>query len=61
MEDAVTNKGIDIISLARPLIREPNLVKKIKANPNTKSACISCDYYLLNVDKDPRGLMCDYP
>ncbi|KAK8840084.1 hypothetical protein M9Y10_031021 [Tritrichomonas musculus] len=61
MEDAVTNKGIDIISLARPLIREPNLVKKIKANPNTKSACISCNYCLFNAGKNPKGLSCDYP
>lgn len=61
MEEAVNKGMIDVVSMARPLIREPNLVKKIKTNPNTKAACISCDYCLLNVENDPRGLMCDYP
>lgn len=61
MEEAIRKGMVDMISLSRPLIREPNLIKKIKANPNTKSACISCNYCLFNADKNPKGLSCDYP
>ena len=61
MKNAIENGSIDIVSLSRPLIREPSLIKKIKSDPNAKSDCISCDFCLLNVENDPRGLRCDYP
>lgn len=61
MENAILNKKTDVISLARPLIREPDLVKRIEKDRNTKSACISCNHCLLFNEIDKRGTVCDYP
>lgn len=61
MEDALINKKADVISLARPLIREPDLVRKIHKNLNTKSACISCNHCGLFCETNERGTVCDYP
>lgn len=61
MEDAIKDKVIDIISLSKPLIREPKFIKKIKSNPNTVSAFISCNHCLYTNGLNPKGLICDYP
>lgn len=61
MEDAVASKKVDLVSLARPLIREPDLVKRMQKDRNTKSACISCNRCLLFNGTDKRGTVCDYP
>lgn len=59
MEDAI--KKVDMVSLSRPLIREPDLVKKIHENKTTKSACISCNHCLIYMNQNPLGAICDYP
>ena len=43
MEDAVQNKYADFISMSRPFIREPYLVKKFKAGKQTETSCVSCN------------------
>ncbi len=43
MEDAVHQGQTDLIPLCRPLIREPNLVKKIREGKTDQAACISCN------------------
>jgi 2,4-dienoyl-CoA reductase-like NADH-dependent reductase (Old Yellow Enzyme family) len=42
MDRAVENDLIDMVSLSRPLIREPNLVKNLK-NGQKEATCIRCD------------------
>jgi len=53
MERAVAEGCVDFISLSRPLIREPGLVKKFRLGEVPKSECISC-----NKCFNPRGIEC---
>lgn len=59
MENAI--KNVDMISISRPFVREPDLIKKFHDKKSTKSACISCNHCLLFMNQDPRGTICDYP
>lgn len=43
MEDAVTARQTDLISMCRPLIREPSLIKKFKEGRVAVSSCINCN------------------
>ncbi len=42
-EKAVTDDGMDYISMARPLIREPELPKRWQQNDHSPAKCISCN------------------
>ena len=42
-EKLIENGTTDYISLARPLIREPDLIKKWKHQTSTQASCISCN------------------
>jgi len=43
----------DLISLSRPFVREPDLVRRLRQGLTLKSECISCNKCL-----NPRGLRC---
>lgn len=43
MEEVITNGLADFISMCRPFIREPNIVKKIKKGKTDSVACVSCN------------------
>jgi 2,4-dienoyl-CoA reductase-like NADH-dependent reductase (Old Yellow Enzyme family) len=43
MEGAVQNNYADFISMSRPFIREPYLVKSLKAGKQIKASCVSCN------------------
>ena len=43
MEGVLNRTKIELISLSRPLLREPDLPNKMKQNPATASRCISCN------------------
>jgi 2,4-dienoyl-CoA reductase-like NADH-dependent reductase (Old Yellow Enzyme family) len=53
MERFVAEGKVDLISMSRPFIREPFLVKKFREGVVAKSECISC-----NKCFNPRGLSC---
>jgi 2,4-dienoyl-CoA reductase-like NADH-dependent reductase (Old Yellow Enzyme family) len=53
MERFVAEGKVDLISLSRPLIRDPYLIKKFRAGEISKSECISC-----NKCFNPRGICC---
>ena len=36
-------EGLDLVSLSRPLIREPDLPRLIQRDPNHAAACVSCN------------------
>lgn len=42
-EKAVADEGLDYISMARPLIREPNLPNRWKNGDRSPATCISCN------------------
>jgi len=56
MEKFVIDGKVDLISLSRPLIREPYLVKKFRAGEIALSDCVSC-----NKCFNPRGIVCAQP
>ena len=43
MEDVLNKKKIELISLSRPLLREPDLPNKMKDGSCTVSKCVSCN------------------
>lgn len=43
MEAVLNSSKIELISLSRPLLREPDLPEKMKADPSTISKCVSCN------------------
>ncbi len=53
MEKIVSDGKADLVSLSRPLIREPYLIKKFRSGEIDKSECISCNKCL-----NPRGIAC---
>jgi 2,4-dienoyl-CoA reductase-like NADH-dependent reductase (Old Yellow Enzyme family) len=52
-ERIVREGGADLVSLSRPLIRDPFLVKHFREGLTSKSECISC-----NKCFNPRGIRC---
>lgn len=53
MEQAVSSSRVDLISLCRPFIQDPHIVKKFRTGDIKKSDCISC-----NGCFNPRGISC---
>ncbi len=43
MEEIIEKKHVDFISMSRPFIREPFLVKNFKEGKQDKASCISCN------------------
>lgn len=43
MEAVLNSSKIELISLSRPLLREPDLPQKMKEDPSTVSKCVSCN------------------
>ncbi|MFX1312448.1 MAG: hypothetical protein ACFFHD_07525 [Promethearchaeota archaeon] len=52
MQRIIKNKYTDFISMSRPFIREPFLVKKIKKGKQENAACISCNRCLTAISND---------
>lgn len=44
LEALVTEVGIDFIGLSRPLISEPNLIKKWNNDPSYELRCVACNH-----------------
>jgi 2,4-dienoyl-CoA reductase-like NADH-dependent reductase (Old Yellow Enzyme family) len=55
MEAALQDGKCDMVSLSRPLIREPDLVEKFQSGKATLAECISC-----NKCFDETGIKCHY-
>ena len=43
MEGVLADGKADLLSLSRPFIREPFLVKRLQSGQATEAACISCN------------------
>jgi len=43
MEEVIDKKNADFISMSRPFIREPNIVRKFRQNKAKDVSCISCN------------------
>ncbi len=49
IENIIETRGIDFVSMCRPFIIEPNIVKKFQEGKAIESKCIDCGYCLLGV------------
>ena len=61
MEKIISEGVADFISMSRPLIREPGLIKRWKDGDLEKAKCISCNMCALYVFKRPLRCYVDYP
>jgi len=52
MEGLIKDNHTDFISMSRPFIREPFLVKNIKEGKQESAACISCNRCLAAIPND---------
>jgi 2,4-dienoyl-CoA reductase-like NADH-dependent reductase (Old Yellow Enzyme family) len=48
MESILSSGDADFVALARPFIREPDLVRRLAAGRQTQAACVSCNLCLLH-------------
>lgn len=55
IELAIQRGDADLAALCRPLIREPDLVKRWQRGYRQSAACISCNHCYENVRKGPLG------
>ncbi|UCD85699.1 MAG: NADH:flavin oxidoreductase [Deltaproteobacteria bacterium] len=51
IERVIRDGGADLVSMCRPFIREPDLIKRWKSGDLTKAACISCGKCSINLFK----------
>ena len=58
INNIIENKKADFVSMCRPFIIEPNLVKKFKEGTKESSKCISCNYCAIAGEELP--LRCYY-
>ena len=49
MEDIISGKKADYVSMCRPFIIEPDIVNKLKSGTQNESRCINCGYCLMGV------------
>jgi 2,4-dienoyl-CoA reductase-like NADH-dependent reductase (Old Yellow Enzyme family) len=56
MERILEAGDADFISMARPFIREPDLVRRLEAGTTDQVACVSCNMCLMH--EDIHGLRC---
>ncbi|MDI6791684.1 MAG: NADH:flavin oxidoreductase [bacterium] len=56
MEAAIESKKTDFVSMARPLIREPDLANKFKAGTSERALCDNCNECV--VASDTRAIQC---
>ena len=54
MEEAIESGAVDCVALCRPLIREPDLVKRWKSGDTRPADCLSCGA-CLKTDKEGKG------
>lgn len=52
MESIITNGKADFVSMCRPFICEPNLVKKFIDGKQTEAKCVMCNYCGLVIEKE---------
>jgi 2,4-dienoyl-CoA reductase-like NADH-dependent reductase (Old Yellow Enzyme family) len=52
MEEVLENNEADFISMSRPFIRDPLLVKKIKEDKLDRVTCVSCNRCMAAIPND---------
>jgi 2,4-dienoyl-CoA reductase-like NADH-dependent reductase (Old Yellow Enzyme family) len=58
IEEIINNEKSDFVSMSRPFIIEPNIVKKFMEGKHQQSKCINCNYCQIGIERNP--LKCYY-
>lgn len=58
MDEVVQKKEADCVSLCRPYIREPMLIKRWMSGDHTKARCISCNQCILKAHTEGTRIAC---
>ncbi|EGW39116.1 NADH:flavin oxidoreductase [Desulfosporosinus sp. OT] len=58
IEEIINNEQSDFVSMSRPFIIEPNIVKKFMEGKQQQSKCIDCNYCQIGIEENP--LKCYY-
>jgi 2,4-dienoyl-CoA reductase-like NADH-dependent reductase (Old Yellow Enzyme family) len=58
MEEVVRNGEADLVSMCRPYIREPMLIKRWMSGDRRKATCISCNECLKAAYMQGKPLVC---
>lgn len=58
IKNIIEHDKCDFVSMSRPFIIEPNIVKKFEEGKQTESRCINCNYCMIGVEERP--LKCYY-
>ncbi|HBF39375.1 MAG TPA: NADH:flavin oxidoreductase [Firmicutes bacterium] len=53
IQNVIQKEQCDFISMSRPFIIEPAIVRKFKENKQQQSRCIDCNYCQIGVEKTP--------
>ena len=53
MSEIIDSGDADFVSLARPFIRQPDLVRRLEVNPKTMPDCVSCNMCLMHDEHHP--------
>jgi 2,4-dienoyl-CoA reductase-like NADH-dependent reductase (Old Yellow Enzyme family) len=56
--DIIETEKSDYVSMSRPFIIEPNIVKKFRTGKQTKSKCINCNYCMIGIENQPLKCYC---
>jgi 2,4-dienoyl-CoA reductase-like NADH-dependent reductase (Old Yellow Enzyme family) len=57
---AIARKEVDLISISRPFIREPNLIEAWATGKKKGSDCKSCNGCIFGLGKTGGGVTCTY-
>jgi 2,4-dienoyl-CoA reductase-like NADH-dependent reductase (Old Yellow Enzyme family) len=58
IKNIIEQERCDFVSMSRPFIIEPNLVKKFKEGRQSESKCINCNYCLIGSEMHPLKCYC---
>jgi 2,4-dienoyl-CoA reductase-like NADH-dependent reductase (Old Yellow Enzyme family) len=58
IKNIIEQERCDFVSMSRPFIIEPDLVKKFKEGRQKESKCINCNYCLIGTEKHPLKCYC---
>lgn len=50
--DVIENKKADFVSMCRPFILEPDIVKKFKEGKQSQAKCIYCNYCTIGIEEE---------
>jgi len=53
-------QGVDLVALARPLIREPHLIRRMLEGKTDKAGCVNCNRCVIAIGFQERPLRCYY-